>query len=80
MNETTMISMRMDNVLLSKIDSYCSSNPIFSRSYMISRIVDAVLRTADEDDLFFILSSSPKMLESFELHIKQKFEAVFGEN
>lgn len=72
--------MRMDNVLLSKIDSYCSSNPIFSRSYMISRIVDAVLRTADELQLFLILSSSPEMLNSYELHMSEKFEAVFGEN
>lgn len=80
MNETTMISLRMDNSLLSKIDDYCNANPFFSRSYFISRVVDAVLKTADEDRLFFILSSSRAMLDGYELQFKEKLSQVLNVN
>lgn len=75
-----MISMRLDNSLLSKIDAYCEANPIFSRSYFISRLVDAVLKTADEDRLFFILSSSREMLSGYELQFKEKLDHVLNVN
>lgn len=75
-----MISLRMDNSLLSKIDDYCNANPIFSRSYLISRIVDAVLKTADEDTFFFILSSSRKMIDGYELQFKEKLDHVLNVN
>lgn len=80
MNETTMISLRMDNELLKRLDACFSDNLFSSRSYRISRFLDAVLRTADKDLLFFFLSTSPEMLDSFEMHLSQKFDAVFGEN
>lgn len=80
MNETTMISLRIDNSLLSKIDAYCNANPIFSRSYFISRLVDAVLKTADEDRLFFILSVSRRMLDGYELQFKEKLSQVLNVN
>lgn len=80
MNETTMISLRIDNSLLSKIDAYCAANPFLSRSYFISRIVDAVLNTADEDRLFFILTSSRAMLDGYELQFKEKLDHVLNVN
>lgn len=51
MERQKLISMRVKNELLKKIDEYCAARPYLSRSSFINRVLNAVVTCSDEETL-----------------------------
>ena len=57
MERQKLISMRVENELLKKIDEYCAARPYLSRSSFINRVLNAVVSCSGEDTLQNILET-----------------------
>lgn len=57
MERQKLISMRVENVLLKKIDEYCAARPYLTRSSFINRVLNAVVTCSDQDTLQNILET-----------------------
>lgn len=51
MERQKLISMRVENELLKKIDEYCAARCYLTRSSFINRVLNAIVTCSDEDTL-----------------------------
>lgn len=57
MERQKLISMRVENELLKKIDEYCAARIYLTRSSFINRVLNAVVTCSDQDTLQNILET-----------------------
>lgn len=55
MEKTTLISVRMPDNLLKRIDSLVEGRSYRNRSYVMRRVLEHVLTCADEDNVFRLI-------------------------
>lgn len=57
MERQKLISMRVENELLKKIDEYCAARTYLTRSSFINRVLNAVVSCSDQETLQNILET-----------------------